>query len=91
MCYYSAIKNSKVVKFSMGIAEDNHPGLEKPDSQNQKDKYLLFSVIVDVSLGFSIMCVSLGISVSIKKLVRDHGVGFQRRRDNIHYFKGKSC
>lgn len=40
MCYYSAINNSKVVKFSMGIAEDNHPGLEKPDSQNQKDKYL---------------------------------------------------
>lgn len=89
MCYYSATKNSKVVKFSMGIAEDNHSGLEKQDSQNQKDKYLLFSVIVDVSLDFSIMCVSLGISVSTKKLVREHGVGFQRRRDNIHYFKGK--
>lgn len=54
MCYYSATKNSKVVKFSMGIAEDNHSGLEKQDSQNQKTNISYFLSLWMLALIFQL-------------------------------------
>lgn len=57
-------------------------------AQTQKDNCHTFYLFVDVGFESLDMCISFGIPIEARKLVKRHGGGIQRRRERLQQHTG---
>lgn len=73
MKYYFAIMKNEIMKFASKQIKIETIILSDI-AQTQKNKHHLFSLICDTSLESLDMCISSGIPINVRKLLRTHGM-----------------